>query len=401
MQRTKLFNSFLAFDALAPEFKFNIDGQLSLKTCLGVTLTLVWAVALLLGSFYSFQGFFKTDAPISSSEVIQQDNYPPVDLKQNTLVPILFVYLGDTELLEASRINSFASIHAVIRRWDATDRSKDMTVTDTVIPAVACKEIENKEQAGYKYLDSASFLGESMESSGICFDLPDKSFIQGKQSDDLFIEIKFKIKPCSLETGCASMDEVNSLNFYFAVPQISLLKGNLEEPYSQSMNVDFLYYVNSATSQLYTARIKNNLIKDYRGLPPVWNTRTSVFDIKDIFYNPKYRSPTQVRCSAADLHSDTCSSYFEFSMQSSGAVLNYARTYKTIVQTFAEIGGINQFIYTLVFLLYIRYHTTATKKFLLKKAFNFFRRWSPQKNFTRSRKSWSLTLKRRKKDTAG
>lgn len=374
MWRRKVFNSLLAFDVLAPEFKLTIDGQGSVKTLLGVLLTVCWIIGLGGGTFYSFQGYFRTDSPISSSEVTQSETYPEIDLKSNSLVPIVFLYLGDTEAIEVDKFKKYISMYAVLRIWNTTvtDGVQNMVVTDSIIDSIPCSQIPDLKEAGYGYLDQSSYLVDSIKNTGMCFNVSDATKVVGKNSDELYIEIRYQIKPCILGSECAPYSEVNKLNLFFAVPQTSFLRGNLENPFLKTMNVDLLYYLNSASAQFYTSRLKKNIVMDYRGLPPSWEERTVFYDVKDVFYNLYYRDINQIVCSPDTLYTEDCGSYLEYSMQSSGAVLQFTRSYKTIIQTFAEIGGINQFVYTLIFVLYFKYNQDATKRFLLKKAYNFF-----------------------------
>ena len=117
MWRSRLFNGILSADVLAPSFNLNIDGQLGVRTLLGVVLTCLWIFGLLAGNYYSFLGYLNTNSPISSAESIQMSSYPSVDLKYSSLVPMIFMYVGDTYTIPVEEINKYATIFANLRVW--------------------------------------------------------------------------------------------------------------------------------------------------------------------------------------------------------------------------------------------------------------------------------------------
>lgn len=137
--------------------------------------------------------------------------------------------------------------------------------------------------------------------------------------------------------------------------------------------MDLFYYITPSQAQVITSHVKTNTIYDYLGVLPTWNPRKSYHDVKDSSLTLIARSgsvtcePTSIGKAGTPPDPDkSCESYSEFWIMSSGSVLAVRRKYKTLVETFGEIGGVKTVLAFLLFVVYFQYNGYAQKRAILQ-----------------------------------
>jgi hypothetical protein len=109
-------------------------------------------------------------------------------------------------------------------------------------------------------------------------------------------------------------------------------------------NFDDRYYMNPTATQLYTAKIRNRIIKDFTGLLAKWTDKLNFFEIGQTLFTQAYRDYQQYGCVPEmmwDLDENYCRSYFIYTLQASGEIQINKRAYVTIFDVLGSIGGIN------------------------------------------------------------
>ena len=366
---------FTTFDILAPEVKLNIGGNRSIRTKTGACLTVAFLSTLVFASFFIFRTYLRTDTPSSLNETFHQPTYPKIDLVKHKILPVVIGYLGDTESILAEDMKSYLTLVAARQNWysDIDENGEAITkLKELFFEVVPCSSLGEDNLELYDYFGKDTYLFEMITLYGMCIKPDEGLFVQGKGSDDLFDLISLRFKPCSLPTGCKPASDIEKLNFYITVPQTSFDQGNFEEPFSRSVNADVLYYLNPSMVQYYNTRIKFNIVKDFRGVLPSWKERSSFYDIKDTFYNAGSRDPSQVTCDEIDVYDSTkCVSYLEMMFQSSGSVSKINRRYKTLTETFGELGGIKEVLLLVFVLIYYRFNLNARDQYLIDHVYGF------------------------------
>ena len=363
----------LNLDILAPEYRLNINGKVRYRTLTGVILTIAWMTCLAGGAYYSFLSYSNTNSPISSSETYQKISYPTIELKSSNLLPMFVMFWDFTTLISHKDIAKYVTVYAEKAGYDFSGDNPEVdTFKPTRFNLVSCSEVVNKTNSGYKHLDNFidPFIEKMINTDSLCVDVGEGVTVVGNQMEQLYHRFRFVVKPCSLSSGCATAEELARVNFFVVTPQTSFQASDFDDPIKVIPNYDLSYYINMGANQMYTARINENIVSDYRGLPPSWTERKRFHDIKDVVLNLANRDPALTTCQAKDIHDDRlCPSYFEYYMQSSTSVTQFARTYKTLVQSVAEIGGINQFVYTVIFIMYVYYNLASRDNYILNKVY--------------------------------
>ncbi len=384
--QTYMTRKLLVLDLLAPEVKFNIEGKRSVRTRVGACLTILYFVTMVLAAVFIFKTYLRTDTPSSMSETFHLPNYPRVDLVEQRLLPIVFGYVGDEQSIFADDFARFVTLSVSKQTWYSAIDEFGEAVTklkETFFDVIACKHLTPEELSMYEYFGKDSYLFQMISDYGMCIKPSPELFVQGKGSDELFESVALRIKPCSLDTGCAVTSVVEQLNFYITLPQTSFDQTNLEHPYAVTVNADALYYINPKAVQLYNARIKFNRVMDFIGVMPKWTERKSYFDIKEVFYNVASRLESQTTCPSSQVKDNSqCSSYLELTLQSSGSVMRINRRYKTLSETCGELGGIKEVLLLIFLLCYYRYSLQARDEYLIENVYgdlDQFQRLSQEK----------------------
>src|SRR3990167_6759449 len=91
----KIAKLFAELDFLAPEVSLNINGKSGVKTKVGSCVWLVAAGCFVASTVITLGEFFSTNNPKVSSETSSSAVYPPINLIDGSLVPMIWPqYLG-------------------------------------------------------------------------------------------------------------------------------------------------------------------------------------------------------------------------------------------------------------------------------------------------------------------
>ena len=359
-------------DLFAPEIKLNIEGKRRLQTYTGAVFTVAYLVLLILATSYISKNYMRKEKPISLFEPSVAGEYPRVDLRKNGLVPIIFGYYDDTNVIEAKHLPRYVTVQAVKQSWvtQEIDGRLEEHLFQEHIKTAPCSELTESQKKHYDYINPSNYLYETMGSIGYCVADDDNLFVAGKGTDKVFVQFVVKIKPCILGPECVSADKLSTFNMAVALPQTSLNFSSLENPYRQTLGADTFFYITPKITQLYNSRLQFNEVNDYVGLLPDWEKRADFFDIKDTIFNVGYRDAALITCTEATVSSPTdCPSYLEFKIQSSGYVNSFNRRYKTLSETFGEIGGVNGALLLGFTLIYMVYSWSTRDKLVLKRVY--------------------------------
>ncbi len=216
----------------------------------------------------------------------------------------------------------------------------------------------------YDYLKDGYYLLPILKDYGICLPAASDLEVFGKGSDQEFAVLSFKVKPCTLSTGCATKEEMGRVNFQWIMPASTFDSANYTHPRAVLANADDIYYINPGLRQIYAAKFKENIVWDSKGLfDPDLKQRTRYFDISNVFVTNAYRD-----------------------VQSSGVVFNYKRSYKTLGDTLGDIGGLNGVIILVFMVLAKPFIDWSYDRHILNKVYSFLEDDAAKKIFTESSK---------------
>ena len=94
-----------------------------------------------------------------------------MDLAKESLLPILFAYLGDTESIKAEDLKKYVTVELKTQRWISTSKADGELVTvleEAIILTKLCSELTDLELQAYSYIGESNYIFQSMKTYGIC-----------------------------------------------------------------------------------------------------------------------------------------------------------------------------------------------------------------------------------------
>lgn len=154
---------------------------------------------------------------------------------------------------------------------------------------------------------------------------------------------------------------------------MALDPANYENPHSQIVTAEYLYYLNPGSVQMLTQSLKRVNVFNYEGLIPTWNKFFTYSELGTIFTTSSYRDPSKIQCTAEEAAAtveNSCRSYFEFNIQASGQSVSVKRRYKTMTETFGEIGGVKEVIIIVIGSFYAFFHAKYFDQAMISKIYS-------------------------------
>lgn len=343
-----IIRSLKVLDIFASGFGLNMSGHPAYKTYTGLIFTIIYLVSIIYLSVEQFRGYFDSTNPVSTSEVFSNPVYARVDLVKQKLIPFFVGLSTDTDWIPSIDMNRYLTLRVHRLTW-VTRVVNGQTITDKLsqfYSVVACSELDEREMQMYDYIDKGSPLYLIFMRYGMCPKVGKSLIIEGQGSDPVSDSFFFNIKACSLykKEDCVSSSNVNRVNFKFIYPSLNFNSSDYENPHKRVANADIIFYVAPKQKQIYTLKLRESGSLDNRGLLADWVAKESFYDLSDPTMTFTNRAETLTYCppeGAYGPEGSGCGSYFTFSIQSSGNVVQRRRSYRTLAQTFSSIGGLN------------------------------------------------------------
>ena len=124
--------------------------------------------------------------------------------------------------------------------------------------------------------------------------------------------------------------------------------------------------INIDTFQITTKNLGLKQIKDSQGFLFGDSDVANFSTIIGHFQQNAWRNSSQLACARDKINYVDCKPYLEVSMMTSNTYTTVNRTYKGLIETLGEIGGIREIIYLACFYLYYHYQENVAKRHLLK-----------------------------------
>lgn len=369
-------NKLKSLDILAPNINLNVAGRGSVQTLFGAFLSVVCTALFIFMTAFIVMNFFKTDNPTISEYVRVNNKYEKIDLVSEKLMPIIYFYLDEVIPMKVEDLSKYVTMRMTLLKYNTTTSSSGTQEAQTEYYPMEVRSCGSLIKEGAKYLrlpdPDDGYLYELSKNYGLCVKASDReATISGRLSDSLFEMAQLEILPCSLPSGCAPYEEVKRLSFIFASmkPTINLL--NYSKPVKFDFYGDDYFYLNPDSTQRYNKKIMKNVIEDSRSyfFPTV--VRKPFTTIERQITTSLSRSSQDLSCSAEQIKDLQCRPYFLFEYQAGGKTSTVIRSYKGIIETLGDVGGIREIVYTFFFFIYYFYNRSQAERLLVETVFNF------------------------------
>lgn len=363
-------------DLMSTPISFKVDGHSGLKTWFGVFLTGVYVSCVFAASWIIFKTFTDTTSPTIFQETSESSQFPKVDLLESQILPSLFVYTRYGAVIQSTDIyRYFTPVVVKSKFWtevypNGTSELKTEFMPMNMLP---CQDlIKNPSMAAYysKYVSTVPAF-QSLNKEGLCVEpLPDYMNIVSNSSGRAeFFSVD--LLPCTLPMGCATQQELRQLSLVFVQPKMSLNLSNYENPTELIISQDKSFGISDNVFQSLTYSLTTTEVEDASDFfsQKVTRARRSNIPIPSIALIS--RDPSQITCTFAEIMARTCTPYISFMFTSSGTKTKIVRTYKGMIKTLSEIGGISSFVLALCFQLSQIYTYFMKNRILVHLVFTF------------------------------
>jgi hypothetical protein len=347
-------------DFLAPEVSLSVQGKSGVKTKIGTVIFLLASFAFVGSIVFSAISFFRTDKPSISYETSSSSFYPKIDINKGYMIPMILPSYGGSTPIPFDQLGQYITIVArqiIQTNGKQPDGSFKSDFVVKPIKTARCGTLIGTGKIDTKAINnSLGVFAQSLYDTGVCLDFdPDTTFVEGTGNSNYFVGFDLNIFPCSLadSSQCKSKSQMKSFGFVYLVGQESLNLGTYEEPLSYSFNGDEFYYIDPALITSASLKTMETEIWDQKGFFQAESLRISYPKVEISMPRVQTRDSNKVACTKEEIDTVVqCSPYFNRFWISGGTKTKITRTYKSIVETFGDIGGARDTIFMIAMLLY-------------------------------------------------
>lgn len=356
----RLLRMFEGLDLLAQDLTFSVNGRNGVKSLIGSIIWLMFTLIFLGCMGYFVYTFFRTDNPVVSKDITMSDQYSVIDMSTNRRVPVIFGYIDDAFNIETKDFPRYATglmKVETMRTHTGQDGSVSYTYDHQFRYFKPCVEVFKGPHIPEYYPNQQSgFLYKTTQEYGWCVEWkPGDLQNFGKSSDIVNQYLYFNLLPCSLESNCATEEEMSRFTVILGMGEEVLDYSNKKEPLRFSFNADDYNIVDTATFTFTQYKLMQNKILDARDFPFPESEAVSYSSIQKAKTSVLGRDPTQLSCTKAQIEAKTleCVPYLQHWYISGAVTETVTRGYKGVLDTLGGIGGLREVIYFSAFVIYM------------------------------------------------
>lgn len=368
-------------DLLAPDMTLNIGGENSVKTLFGSFLSLAYIGLVITVTVIQVRGYLDTKNPVAIFDSINiSTSYEPFDLLAEKRVPIIFISdsYGRTVPFEYSKraFDFWFSLEIVV-----LNNEGQIEVSEVRLPTVKCQQLIENGQFNPNYYKNMGILEKNI-TEALCFDTSNVTelIVQGNVVESPATVAYLELYPCHLEdvSQCLDKPTLNEMYIIFSFLEPNLDMSNKQNPLSYSLNSDFFVKLNTNAVNTVIHKLSSVTIVNDNGFLQAQNKVTSFAEIGKSYVYSGYRDEDNITCNIDENSFTDCPPYYQIQLQSSNSRKTITRTYKGILETLGEIGGLKELIQMAVFIFYMHYHSMMTKRTVVQKVFQIEAHYIPR-----------------------
>jgi len=369
--RTDCLSFLISLDFMSPPVHLNVNGTRGIKTWAGFTMTILFFATIFTTTYLILQTYFDRLNPQIVQQTTEDAVYPRIDLLKANSLPAVFLADKDFDPISADLFPKYFTIryYKRIHKTFAALEYYDM-------PVVPCKDVlsTGSSDKGYyqQFIETSEFFRERYYGHGYCAKIdPQLMTVDGGGAQLFQSDLILELLPCTLATGCATKAELQEISVITLLPVASLNLSNFDTPVSNSLRHDNMYTISTGNLQAFKYKFTTTHIYDESRLFASLSKRADLHALTTPRTNNADRDSLQLSCTALSISTKQCTPYLRFEYSSSGSETNINRTYKGLLKTLSEIGGIVSFSYVFFFYLTLFYVRHAKRKILVGLVFDF------------------------------
>ena len=376
-------------DILGEPVNLSIGGQDAHQTYIGAILSFFYITLTIVAIVKIAMDYFDTTNPSVVQTTQESFDFPKIDMFENEIV--YSFYLFDENQAPVLPSQAYRYFTGVAVLFESVYDPSDITYSTanrktTLIPMIPCYELsQEKIDSLYSHVKKDERAMLSFMKYGICLDPPkDKYYVKGRITDIEFSMPTVYIQPCqSSLNDCMSGALVAKAKLYTLGSKNSMDVSNFKNPISPVPTAFNMFSLNPTINLMTRLELKKNQIIDSSGFLFPEKVGKNYADIQSMTQMPDYRDSSIVSCPPnSDIN--TCPPYNTIQMTSSGTTVTIERSYKGLLESFGDVGGIKEVILIVVVFIYSFYHPSSQINEIVKKVYRTDEYMDEYVNFIKS-----------------
>ena len=353
----------MVLDFVSRPVGLNVRGKSTVHTKLGAVFSVACLALYATLSWVTITNYLDTSRPVISYESQSTKHKEKIDIKKSKLYPILF-FFDQVNYLAIDEVYQYVNPYILYYRKPATG-----TAITARLKLVPCKELIAKGKTDTITANSEGFVKANYEKLGLCIDDEDKQItLGGMEVQDDFELFRVLLYPCTRTDGtCKSQTQLAKLALSVSFPTPQTNYGDYKSPIRYVTESNEFVGVSNVISVVNYHSLRVNEVVQERGFLSKLETTHHFVSIDKSTSQIRTRDANQITCNEAAL--SACTPYIIHNVIMTNNKMKIQRSYKGIVESISEIGGMIDLIYLVFMLLHSVYHGAVVKNFFIKEVY--------------------------------
>jgi len=356
---------------MAPPIQMNVNGARGIKTWFGFTMTILYFCNIFVAAYLTMMTYFDKQNPQVLRQTTESGTYPKVDLIKAGAIPVVFVTDQFMEPIKVTDISKYFTF-----RYYKRIRKMLGGAESFYIDMIPCNDLlaNSQTQNTYysTYFETNEFFRFYNQGYGVCATVDESLMtVEGGGMDIFQSEMVLEVLPCTLTSGCVAKTELQDVSLTIMNPVVSVNLSDHDTPLDLFQKHDSTYTVSSTVMQQFKNKFSLAKVIDEKVIMAGFEDKDQQSVLNSGRLNNAMRDDTQITCTDSMVSDLSCKPYLSFSLTTSGSSSLYYRTYKGLLKTLSEIGGIMSITYIFFYYLNLIYVRHAKRKILVGLVFDF------------------------------
>ena len=360
MKKGSAFEWGSSLDFLSHPVGFNVRGQQSVKTKVGVFFSIICMGLFVTLSWVTIANYLDTSRPVISYETQSMKVKEPANIKQSRLYPIIF-FTDQINLLTPGEMAKYISPYIIFYK-----ETKAGDVYQFRMKLVPCKDLIARGKTDTITAESEGTVKTNYKEYGYCIDDEGKEFELG--ADDSRDVFSVAFYPCTLTDGsCKSPAELGRLATSISFPQVVTNFGDYNSPITYVTETSEYVGLNTYFWTVNYHSLRINEVMQERGFLSKIETTHRYVSVDKSTSQIRNRDSSQTTCLENKI--DYCTPYIVHNFLMTNKKMKIVRSYKGFVESISEIGGMIDLIFIIFVLMYSFYHRFAYQSFFIEEIY--------------------------------
>lgn len=346
---------------------FNIGGEESFKTNLGVLWTIILLFVLIYAMIYYFLNYINFKNPDVTTQTLRLDTFPKINLGEHDFF-VSFVYRDDNKevVIKDFQITWFI-VEAFQVTIQKTGGNEKPTVSRSQIPILFCGDAK---------IDETDLKGErsvALNVNASCINFDNNAVLEGGPGSDVFKFVEVIVRPCDeTDTRCKTygieIDDtigtnpalklaskrVRAVTLQFNFFEAGIQVENAEKPLMKNINSNYELRMDVFQEKYRSFFFQKFSIVDVRGILSDEEKRKESLTLSDVLTETTTRIPGRkdIEFKLSSGSETRSANYMTIRLQASNTEYIITRSYKKLIDVFADVGGIAEIVTFVIGILY-------------------------------------------------